>query len=115
MLVPCASAAARVFDTRSEGEDSSLPVGHIGQALGQQISHRDKNLKAMSRCPACLGLGQRRAPNPKFAHTERANAIANFGVKRGTSGQNLTLESRRSGGDAIDRTSGFGPEVNCEN
>jgi hypothetical protein len=31
------------------------------------------------------------------------------------SGQNLTLESRRSGGDAIDRTSGFGPEVNCEN
>ena len=33
----------------------------------------------------------------------------------GSSGQNLTLESRRSGGDAIDRTSGSGPEVNCEN
>jgi hypothetical protein len=28
-----------------------------------------------------------------------------------SSGQNLTLESRRSGGDAIDRTSGSGPEV----
>jgi len=32
-------------------------------------------------------------------------------VRDEASGQNLTLESRRSGGDAIDRTSGSGPEV----
>ena len=41
--------------------------------------------------------------------------IASLLVNAIASGQNLTLKSRRSGGDAIDRTSGSGPEVNGEN
>jgi hypothetical protein len=53
------------------------------------------------------------------AHSVRqvltAYKMAMLTLVEAASGQNLTLESRRSGGDAIDRTSGSGPEVNCEN